>query len=77
MWLLGSILGWMNSHSLMAAAPRWGSQALCSWIDFHGPFFFFTVPFNRVLCYNIKLTDYAILGNDLHENEPGIDCIES
>ena len=42
-----------------------------------GLFSFFAVPFNRVLCYNIKLTDYAILSDDLHENEPGIDCIES
>ena len=50
---------------------------MCSWIIIHGRFFFFTVSFDRVLCYNIKLTDYAILSDDLHENEPGIDCIES
>ena len=50
---------------------------MCSWIIIHGRFFFLAVPFVDALCYNIKLTDYAILGNDLHENEPGIDCIES
>ena len=47
---------------------------MCSWIIIHGRFFFLAVPFVDALCYNIKLTDYAILSDDLHENEPGIAC---
>ena len=47
---------------------------MCSWIIIHGRFFFFTVSFDRVLCYNIKLTDYTILIAVSEGNEPGIAC---
>ena len=47
---------------------------MCSWIHFHGRFFFLAVPFVDALCYNIKLTDYAILCTASDENEPGIAC---
>ena len=43
-----------------------------SWIIIHGRFFFLAVPFVDALCYNIKLTDYAILVNMGDEDEPGI-----
>ena len=47
---------------------------MCSWIIIHRRFFFFTVSFDRVLCYNIKLTDYTILIAVSEGNEPGIAC---
>ena len=47
---------------------------MCSWIIIHGRFFFITVSFDRVLCYNIKLTDYTILIAASEGNEPGIAC---
>ena len=39
-----------------------------------GVFSIFVVPFAGALCYNIKLTDYAILVNAFKRNEPGIVC---
>ena len=39
-----------------------------------GVFSIFVVPFAGALCYNIKLTDYAILVNAFKRNEPGIGC---
>ena len=47
---------------------------MCSWIIIHGRFFFLAVPFVDALCYNIKLTDYAILVASGGQNEPGIAC---
>ena len=47
---------------------------MCSWIIIHGRFFFLAVPFVDILCYNIKLTDYAILVASGGQNEPGIGC---
>ena len=47
---------------------------MCSWIIIHGRFFFLAVPFVDALCYNIKLTDYAILVNAFKRNEPGTVC---
>ena len=47
---------------------------MCSWIIIHGRFFFLAVPFVDALCYNIKLTDYAILCTASDENEPNIAC---
>ena len=39
-----------------------------------GVFSIFVVPFAGALCYNIKLTDYAILCTASDENKPGIAC---
>ena len=43
---------------------------MCSWIIIHGRFFFLAVPFVDALCYNIKLTDYAISVNDVGAEQP-------
>ena len=43
---------------------------MCSWIIIHGRFFFFAVPFAHFLCYNIKLTDYAIFVNFANKDKP-------
>ena len=35
-----------------------------------GVFFIIFIPFAHVLCYNIKLTDYAISVNDVGAEQP-------
>ena len=41
---------------------------------FMGVFSLFAVSFAQVLCYNIKLTDYEIIVNQLNDAEPKQVC---